>query len=164
MLAPIANQTVYALTTLVLTNSATDPDLPAQTLTYSLDPGAPAGATIDVTNGVLQWTPAQAEAGTNTITVRVSDNGLPNLSDAWTFTVNVLPRPVLEVLSSLGNTITLTWSALTGTTYRVQFKTNATDPAWEDLVPDVTATGATATAADNNTINEMRFYRVLVVP
>ena len=64
----------------------------------------------------------------------------------------------------MGNTVTLAWSALAGTTYRVQFKTNATDTAWEDLVPDVTATGATASAADNNDINEMRFYRVLVVP
>ena len=54
VLAPIADQTLYALTTLVLTNSATDPDLPPQTLNYSLDPGAPAGATIDATNGVLR--------------------------------------------------------------------------------------------------------------
>ena len=164
VLAPIADQTLYALTTLVLTNSATDPDLPPQTLNYSLDPGAPAGATIDATNGVLVWAPTELEAGTNTITVRVTDNGLPPLSDARTFTVNVLARPFLETINSVGNTVTLAWSALAGTTYRVQFKTNATDTAWEDLVPDVTATGATASAADNNDINEMRFYRVLVVP
>src|SRR5262249_7051543 len=87
-LAAISNQIAQVLETLVLTNSATDTDAPAQTLTYSLDPGAPAGATIRATNGVFTWTPSRAQAhSTNTITVRVTDNGYPPLSDAKTFKV-----------------------------------------------------------------------------
>jgi hypothetical protein len=164
VLAPIANQTVYALTTLVLTNSATDPDLPAQTLTYRLEPGAPAGASIGATNGVLVWTPAQAEAGTNAIAVRVTDNGVPSLSDAKAFTVNVLARPVLETIAISGNTAMVTWSAIAGTTYRVQSKTNLADAGWVDLVPDVTATGATASTTDSAGTNDARLYRVFVVP
>ncbi|NJR53099.1 MAG: hypothetical protein HC780_29630, partial [Leptolyngbyaceae cyanobacterium CSU_1_3] len=35
----------------------TDADQPAQTLTYSLDVDAPAGATINATTGVFTWTP-----------------------------------------------------------------------------------------------------------
>ena len=163
-LTPIADQTLYALKTLRLTNSATDLDLAAQILTFSLEPGAPDGASIDATSGVLMWTPADWQVGTNIITVRVTDNGLPNLNDAKSFAVNVLPRPVLETLGSASNTTALTWSAITGTTYRVQFKISLTDTSWVDLVPDVLATGATASATDTFATNDARFYRVIVVP
>jgi hypothetical protein len=164
VLTPIADQTIYALTTLLLTNTATDPDLPAQVLTFSLDPGAPAGASIGATNGVLLWTPAQAEAGTNAITVRVTDNGTPNLSDAWTFMVNVLPRPVLEKLTLSSGTAFLTWSSISAATYRVQFKTNLTDASWVDLVPDVSATGTTASTTNTMATTATQFYRVFMVP
>src|SRR5437773_11437969 len=40
------NQTINELSTLVLTNSATDPDIPADTLTFSLV-AAPAGAILE---------------------------------------------------------------------------------------------------------------------
>jgi hypothetical protein len=42
-LNPIQNQTVNEMTLLSFIATATDPD-PGQTLTFSLDPGAPAGA------------------------------------------------------------------------------------------------------------------------
>jgi hypothetical protein len=164
VLAMASNRTVAAGVTLTITNVATDPDSPPQTLTFSLDPGAPVGASIGATDGVFMWTPADSQAGTNSITVRVTDNGLPNLSDAKTFTVNVLVRPVLEAIVMSANSATLTWNAISGTTYRVQFKTNLTDTAWGDLAPDVTATGATASASDPSSTNDLRFYRILVVP
>jgi hypothetical protein len=164
VLASVSNRTVTAGVTLMITNVATDPDSPPQVLTFSLDPGAPVGASIDATDGVFMWTPADSQAGANSITVRVTDNGLPNLSDAKTFTVNVLVRPVLEAVVMSGNSATLTWNAVSGTTYRVQFKTNLTDTVWGDLTPDVTAAGATASASDPSSTNDMRFYRVLVVP
>jgi hypothetical protein len=72
--------------------------------------------------------------------------------------------PVLETIAISNNSATLTWSAISGTTYRVQFKTNLTDTAWGDLVPDVTATGAIASTSDPFGTNDIRFYRVLVVP
>ena len=52
--------------------AATDADLPAQALTYSLV-GAPAGATVGATTGVFSWTPSEsAGPGTYPITVRVA--------------------------------------------------------------------------------------------
>jgi hypothetical protein len=67
-----ADQSLDELITLVVTNTATDPDLPANTLTFSLEPGAPAGASINASNGVFTWTPTEAQGpSTNTITVRV---------------------------------------------------------------------------------------------
>ena len=90
VLAPISNKTAYEGTLLTFTNSATDSDLPAQTLTYSLT-GSPNGATINPTNGVFTWTPPETAASSAApIVVIVRDTGSPNLSATQTFTVTVL--------------------------------------------------------------------------
>jgi len=89
-LAPIANQTVDENTPLSFTNSATDSDLPAQTLAFSLDPGYPAGASIDAISGVFSWIPTEAQGpGTYPVTVRVTDNGSPASSAAQTLLITV---------------------------------------------------------------------------
>ena len=63
------------------TASATDPDLPANTLAFSLI-GAPTGASIDPVTGEFSWTPAESQGpGVYTFTVKVTDNGDPSLSD-----------------------------------------------------------------------------------
>lgn len=68
--------------------------LTPKTLTYSLEPGAPTGATINSSNGVFSWTPTPAQSpSTNTITVRVTDNGSPEQSDLQSFVVIVLSPP-----------------------------------------------------------------------
>src|SRR6185503_988763 len=96
-----ADQMINELSTLVATNTATDPDFPVNTLTFSLEPGAPAGASINATNGVFTWTPTEAQGpSTNLITVLVTDNGSPPLSDVRSFTVvitEVNRAPVLTV-------------------------------------------------------------------
>jgi hypothetical protein len=56
-------------------------------LTYSLDAGAPAGATIDPVTGVFTWTPTVP--GQFSVTVRVSDNSSPPQSDAETVSITV---------------------------------------------------------------------------
>lgn len=96
VLSAIGNRTVSAQTTLSFAASATDADLPAQTLTYSLI-GAPAGASI-TSNGAFSWTPTAAQApGTYQMTVRVTDNGSPAMSDDETFSVTVLDLPRLSI-------------------------------------------------------------------
>ena len=74
----------------MITNTATDPDLSYNTLTYSLALSAPPGAFINPTNGVFTWTPSEAQGpGTNIVGVMVTDNGSPRLSDTNFFTVVV---------------------------------------------------------------------------
>src|SRR5205814_5583661 len=59
---------------------------------YSLDAGAPSGATLNPTTGVFSWMPTAAQGpATNTVTIRVTDNGPPPLADAKTFTIIVVP-------------------------------------------------------------------------
>ncbi len=90
VLAPIGDQSVNEGVELIFTAMATDPDLPGDTLTFSLDPGAPAGASIDATTGVFRWTTTEDDGpGSYPVTVRVADDGSPNLSDFETITITV---------------------------------------------------------------------------
>ena len=78
VLAPIGAKSIDEGTLLSFTATATDVDLPANTLTFSLDAGAPAGASIDPATGVFTWTPTEAQGpGVYPVTVRVTDNGRP---------------------------------------------------------------------------------------
>src|SRR5262249_42788496 len=88
-LDPIGNQTVDEQTALTPTAAAADPETPAQSLTYSLS-GAPDGASINPTTGGVSWTPSEAQGpGSFTFTVRVTDNGSPNLFDEESITIAV---------------------------------------------------------------------------
>jgi parallel beta-helix repeat protein/VCBS repeat-containing protein len=79
-LAPIGDRTVQAAQPLTFTASAVDPD--GDALRFSLDPGAPAGAAID-DSGIFTWTPTLLQGGVEyLVTLRVTDDGDPGLSDA----------------------------------------------------------------------------------
>ncbi len=93
VLAPIPDLSVLEGDTAAFTASATDADLPAQSLRFSLDQGAPAGAVIRSDSGQFTWITAADQGGsTNRITVRVTDDGAGGLSDSRTFDVAVHPR------------------------------------------------------------------------
>ena len=88
MLQPISDQSTHFGVPLSITASAHDDDLPANTLTYSLD-AAPAGATINPVTGLISWNPAENQVGAHTLTVRVADNGSPVGSASTSFKVTV---------------------------------------------------------------------------
>jgi hypothetical protein len=89
VLAPIGNKSGNEGNPLTFTASATDPNA-GQTLTYSLDPGAPASASINPSSGVFSWTPAESDGpGNYPVTVRVRDDASPALSDFETITITV---------------------------------------------------------------------------
>ena len=104
VLDAIGNQTIDEGIELAFTASSTDPDSPANTLTYSLDAGAPAGAGIDPLTGVFTWTPTESQgSGTYDVTVRVTDDGTPNLDDFETIEITVGEVNLPPVLDAIGN-------------------------------------------------------------
>jgi hypothetical protein len=165
VLAGISDFKIHAGMTLSFTNSATDPDSPPNALAFSVDPGAPAGAAIGATDGVFTWTPTDADINTvHSITVRVTDDGTPPLDDTHTFLVTVVSRPTLTGIHLSGDVVNVSWTALAGQGYRLQYKTNVNDPDWTDVLPEVIATGASATQTDAFDPTGNRLYRVLVLP
>ena len=79
----IPDKTVSEEAALTFTASATDPDVPANTLTFSLQAGTdpvPSGASINSSTGAFTWTPTEAQGpGVYEFKVRATDNGTPSL-------------------------------------------------------------------------------------
>ncbi len=81
--------------------TASDADLPANTLTFSLV-GAPSGATIDPATGMFSWTTDESHGpGSFTFDVVVTDGG--GLPDSETITVSVNEVNVAPVLGAIGD-------------------------------------------------------------
>ena len=112
VIQPIPNQTNYANQLISVQVMATDAEAPQQTLTYTLDPGAPVGTVLDPVTGLFTWTPLSAQApGSYPITVRVTDNGPVAMSSTATFQVTVLANsapvvtPINRKVVHLGQTL-----------------------------------------------------------
>jgi hypothetical protein len=92
VLSQIETQSVDELTVLVVTNTATEPNIHSVTLGYGLS--GPPGASID-TNGVITWTPSQTQSpGTYVLSTVVTnsnpyDSVNPQLTATNSFTVMV---------------------------------------------------------------------------
>jgi len=90
VLEPIGDKTVEQGDLLSFTAVATDSDIPVNVLTFSLI-DAPSGAVIDSVTGVFNWTPGEEQGpGSYPVTVRVTDDGTPNLYDQETITITVI--------------------------------------------------------------------------
>src|SRR5437870_7053862 len=161
VLTAISNKTIDELTTLTFTNTATDPD--GDALSFNLDSG-PTGATVNATSGVFTWMPTEAQGpGTYDLTISVKDNGVPPLGNSTSFNVSVVSRPVIQSITHSNDLVTITWSAIANQTYLVQYKDDLGAVGWNDLLPEVTASGPTATKTSAATVGQ-RFYRVRLSP
>ena len=110
-LDPIGGQSIDELLELSFTATASDSDLPANLLTFSLS-GEPSGATI-TSDGVFTWTPTEAQGPADyTFDVCVSDG---TLSDCETITVTVNEVNNAPVLGVIGDRTTDEQNLLTFT-------------------------------------------------
>ena len=76
-----------------ITVRATDSDLPAQTLTYTLKSN-PTGMTLDANTGELRWTPSEGQGpGTYPFTVSVTDSGGATAERSFTVAVAEVNQP-----------------------------------------------------------------------
>jgi hypothetical protein len=157
ILDPIADRFISAGQAVSFTAVAHDPDA-GQTLTFSLAPGFPAGATIHPSSGQFLWTTGAGQSpGANSITVRVTDNGVPQQSATQGFIITVAPPPSVNIS---GNVVSLSFPTIPGKTYRIEFKNDLNNPAWTPLVTTVAA-GSTLPATDTLGANRQRFYHIV---
>ena len=166
----IGTQTIAANSLLTVTNTATEPNIHAVTTGYGLV-NAPAGASISA-SGIITWTPSNP--GTNTITTVVTNNDSydlvnPALTATNSFTVVVTPvtnnpPPVIQSTVVSGGNIILTWSAVPGGNYQAQYSTNISVSNWVAIVPNVTASGTTASITNAIGVLPQQFYRILLLP
>ena len=147
-----------------LTNSATDPDVPVQTLTFNLL-AAPTNAVFNTNNGVLTWRPLVTQTDTtNPFTVKVADNGAPSLSATQSFVVTVtnLVMPQLSTALLLsGDQMVLQVIGASGPDYQIQTSTNLIN--WSAIF---TTNSPVLPFAWTNSISGLpiNFFRVLVGP
>jgi glucuronoarabinoxylan endo-1,4-beta-xylanase len=166
-LAPVANQTINAGMTLVITNVATDPNVPPLTLNFSLLQG-PAGATLTTdgsgTNGIFTWRPPVGRAGTtNPVSVQVAESGSPNLGATNNFNiiVNPLNLPVLGSVARSNERVNLVVSGDEGPDYTLLTSTNLVN--WQALFTSNSPV-TPVTLVDTNSTDAARFYRIQLGP
>jgi hypothetical protein len=164
-LGTIGNQSTEANVLLTFTILASDTDLPAQTLTYSMDAGAPSGASFNPTTRTFAWTPTAGQApSTNAVTFRVTDNGSAPLSDSETIQIVVqasgtTPPRFTSIQPAGAGQVTLVWTSIAGKIYRVEWKDDLGAATW---TPGNTYTAAgTSTSATVPAATSWRFYRLV---
>ncbi len=150
-----------------ITNSASDADLPAQTLTYTL-PTAPVGAAINSASGLVTWRAAATQAGvTYPFSVRVADNGSPSMSATQIFNVTVanLSQPQLVSPALTNAAFQLRVNGDSGPDYVIQVSTNlGVANSWSSIFTNNSPLLPFVWTDALTTNFPMRFYRVLLAP
>jgi hypothetical protein len=162
---PISDAVVIEGQLLQLRVRAADTNLPPQLLSFSLEPGAPPGASIHPETGLFTWQSAVGQApGYFWITVKATDNGTPTLSARARFIVQVAPRPQVSSVAALaGGGVSLVFATVPGKTYRVDYKETLLDSVWRALGPAKAATSDSMRIADPAAGSGQRFYRIAVL-
>lgn len=113
---------------------ASDPDLPNDTLTFSLE-NASSGATIGALDGKFSWTPSHEQApGDYTFKVKVADSGTPSLSAERSVRVVVLP---IGTASAIAGTVSLQNYVGWVTGEKVTFELRTAQGAFVELIPNI---------------------------
>jgi len=162
VLSPIPRRSIYVGETLSFAAVASDTDIPANVLTFTLGSTAPSGASING-SGSFTWPTIGASPGAYSFDVVVTDDGVPALSATQTVSVTVAEIPRIDSISVEDTNVVLRWTALPGRVYRVQSITNVTAVDWFDVPGDVTATNSAAFKLDA-LAPDSRFYRLKVLP
>jgi hypothetical protein len=161
-LTSITNRALALGEAISFTAQAADFDLPEQVLSFDFVGDVPSGATLNATNGLFSWTANMV--GTNTFTVRATDSGAPALSDVKTFDIVVTASFQITRISLSNEVVTLTWNAMSGRSYAVEYKNSLADAAWLPLTTNILAASTSASATDSVGTNTQRLYRIVLEP
>ena len=135
VLTPISDQTLIPTRLFTLPLIATDSDLPANTLSYTMT-NAPAGTSLDEISGLFSWTPDETQGpATYAVTFIVSDDGSPVLTDSQTVLLTVTDAPGVSITESGGSTdVDEDRTVLAG--YHVVLKTQPSQAVTITINPD----------------------------
>ena len=100
------------------------------------------------------------------ITVKVTDNGTPPLSDTKRFTIRIVvpATPIIQSVDLSADSVTITWRAIVGKNYQLQYKSDLAEASWNAVSGDVGASGDSAAKVDVMSSIGQRFYRVVALP
>ena len=90
-------------------------------------------------------------------------SGLAANITAKTLTIMSVPSPLITSIQLTNSVVTIKWNSVAGGIYRVQYINNLNSNNWNDLSPDVIATGLTAIQTDIVTGVPQQFYRIKVL-
>ncbi|HEY9509777.1 MAG TPA: hypothetical protein VIV82_07945, partial [Verrucomicrobiae bacterium] len=115
---------------------------------------------------------ASSPNGTWSLYVMDQFSGDSGSLNGWSLslvTSNVLccttfPTPMFTSTTFSNNVVTISWSAIPGPHYQVQYRTNLALGSWQNLGAPFVGTNTLLSVTDALTENPMRFYRVLVQP
>ena len=80
------------------------------------------------------------------------------------FTITVVSRPEFTEITHTNAQVSLTWTAIPGLNYELQYKDPDAFALWTNLQTVVATEGGTAAGTDSVNFVEQRLYRVRVVP
>ncbi len=167
VLAAIGDQQIRPGQTLSFQAAASDPDVPTQGLLYSIDPGAPLGASIHPYSGRFVWSPPAGEAPSQYwVTLRVTDTGNPPMQDSASFYLTVIQPPVMDGLALSYDSFEFRFSTAPGKTYRVESTDSLAPPVqWRPLrgAESINAAGNSITVRHSLDNTAHRFYRVIML-
>jgi glucuronoarabinoxylan endo-1,4-beta-xylanase len=161
----VSNQAVNPGATLLVTNTASDSDLPPQGLTFAAANTVPSNATINASSGVFSWRPLVSQAGTtNLLQIKVTDTGQPNLSATNSFNVIVNPisNPVLSSIAVSAGQLHLLVNGPSGPDYALLTSTNLV--AWQSMLTLTSPVPPLVLVDTNFPDGTARFYRVQLGP
>jgi hypothetical protein len=166
VLAAITNRTVNVGQTVAITAGATDTNQPPQTLTFTLLAGATNATLTQVnnTNANFSFRPLVAQTNsTNNFSLRVSDNGTPNLSATQSFAVIVNPLSAAGIsnVSLAAGQISFNITGQSGPDYAIEASTNLTQ--WSNVFITNSPALPFNWTADTTNLPQ-RFYRIKLGP
>jgi len=160
----VPNQTLNVGVTLLVTNIASDSDLPAQTLTFSPANTFPVNATLNSSNGIFSWRPLVSQANTtNVIQIQVTDSGSPPLSatNSFNVVVNAITNPVIGSLNLSPGQVSMIVNGPQGPDYTLWASTNLVD--WQTIFI-TNSPPIPFTVTDTNSAGPARFYKFQIGP
>jgi hypothetical protein len=158
-LAAPPHLTVKRHSVLVVTNTATDGDLPTNWLDYALTL-APTNASI-TGNGVIHWTPDDTQAPSTNVFRTVVSDGFASVTNEFMVTVRApLTEPVVLNIALNESNVVLDWGTVPGCRYTLETTDDLLGQQWDPVQAESEATNSTMSVTLPFSDAALRAFRV----